>query len=157
MIKEQLKIPITIWLKLNKAVRKHGANKRESGAFLLGKINSSKVSHFILYHELDPYSSDNGYIHFRSECYIKLWEICRTQHLTVIADVHTHPGQNTNQSEYHRMHPMIFRKKHIAMIIPHFARRIISTLSGVGVFEYLGDFQWKKYSSNSQRVKLAVL
>lgn len=156
-MEKRLKIPISMWLRLNKTLRGASAGKRESGAFLLGKADTSKVSFYIPYHLFDPISLEEGYIHFKGEGYINLWEICRRKQLTVIGDVHTHPGSNTNQSQLDRMHPMIFQKSHMALIIPNYAKRKLPTLQGIGIFEYQGDFIWKKYDTHSQRIKLTLI
>ena len=156
-MEDPIKIPFFLWVKLNKELRAHSSNIRESGAFLLSNLNSSKVCLYILYHELDPDSSNQGFIHFKSEGYTRLWEICKRKRLKVIADVHTHPGRNINQSELDMKHPMIFLKNHVALIIPFFARKKILTLSSVGIYEYLGDFNWKKYPINSKRVVITII
>ena len=153
----QIKIPFLLWFRLHIQLRKHGKNIRESGAFLLGNGVSGRVLDFVCYHELDPHSSDSGGIHFRSNNYIKLWELCRQKKVNVIADVHTHPGNNTNQSEYDRKHPMLLQKNHVAIILPNFAKNKIPQLKGIGIYEYQGDFIWKKYPIGSNKIVLCVL
>ena len=51
-----------------------------------------------------------------------LWDICKRRGLTVVADVHVHPG-GAGQSDSDRDHPMISRAGHIALILPDFAAR----------------------------------
>lgn len=150
----QLKISYLTWFRLNNKLRKIGMNVSESGAFLLGKIGDDKISEFICYTDLDPNTSNAGYIHFRSEYYVRLWDYCEYNKLSVLADVHTHPGFNTNQSESDKMHPMIIRKNHIALIIPNFAINKFPSLKGVGIYEYRGNFKWQKYNPDSQKVIL---
>jgi proteasome lid subunit RPN8/RPN11 len=151
-----IKIPFFLWIRLHAQLREYGKNIRESGAFLLGYTENRKVIDFVCYHELDPDSSNFGAILFRSENYVKLWSICKQKNLNVIADLHTHPGKNTNQSEYDRKHPMLLQRNHIAIIIPNFAKKKIPLLKGIGIYEYRGDFIWEKYSIQSKKVVISI-
>jgi proteasome lid subunit RPN8/RPN11 len=151
-----LTIPILLWIRLNNNLRKQGNGERESGAFLLGSLTESKVINFICYIELDKNSLDDRSIHFRSQYYTKLWDICNQRKLQVLADVHTHPSSNTNQSLIDKTHPMIIQNEHIALIIPHYAKKKFPSLKGVGIYEYKGDLVWEKYSSESNRVVLTI-
>ena len=98
----------------------------------------------VFYDDLDPNCLDRGYIHFNGAGYVPLWKICQREQLRVIADVHTHPTQWTDQSESDVANPMIAQKGHMALIIPNYARRLRFSLRGVGIFEYLGDGQWRQ-------------
>jgi hypothetical protein len=51
------------------------------------------------------------------------------------------------------MMPMI---GHTAMIVPKFARTRWWSLSGVGIYEYLGDFKWRTHAS-SDKTRRVVL
>ena len=58
MKKKALKIPFALWRRLYSELRRRSKGRRESGAFLLGQ--SSKVSAFICYDDLDPSALDTG-------------------------------------------------------------------------------------------------
>ena len=152
-----LNIPRLLWWRLLLNLRRRGGGYRESGAFLLGKAGSSKITTFILYDDLDPEALDTGIIVFHGCGFVPLWQYCRRHGMQVIADVHTHPGDWTSQSESDRTHPMISQAGHVGLIVPCLARDIWAGLRGVGIHEYLGNHQWKTWDVASRRVKLSVL
>jgi proteasome lid subunit RPN8/RPN11 len=141
----KLKIQILLWRRLLHQLRRRGSGERESGAFLLGKPGASRISRFICYDDLDETALETGIITFHAVGFVRLWEICETESLKVLADVHTHPSAWTGQSESDRTHPMIAMAGHVAVILPHFAQRTKSTLNGAGVYEYLGNHEWKTW------------
>ncbi len=138
-----LTIKKSLWLKLIKELKKRGKGKRESGAFLLGVEGSQTVIEFVCYDDLDP-NCLTGRIEFSASGFNKLWQYSLEKNFTVLADVHTHPYDWTNQSYYDKTNPMIATKGHIALIIPYFAKKVTTDLTGIGIFEYLGSFKWKK-------------
>ena len=119
-----------------------GEGIRESGAFLLGKRSngSSRIVDFILYDDLDPHCLDNGIICFDGRYFGLLWEQCKHRHLSVIADVHTHPGCS-RQSDSDRAHPMIAQAGHVAIILPKFARSPVRR-TDIGIYQYHGAKKW---------------
>ncbi len=151
----ELKVSWMLWLRLLSELKRRGRGRRESGAFLLGKIGSRKVSEFICYDDLDPHALDTGIIDFDGAGYGPLWEKCQQKKLQVLADVHTHPSSWTGQSGSDRSYPMISQGGHLALIVPHYATRKCQTLKGVGIHEYLGDGQWR--SGKKAVVKLTLL
>ena len=148
------RISYYLWFKLIKQLRKKGANRRESGAFLLGTVGQYKISEFICYDELDPNCLSNGMIEFDGSGYVPLWKYCEDNKLTVLADVHTHPNKWTGQSLLDQKYPMIKQRGHIALIVPEFAIHIFQFLNGVGIYEYLGNSEWK---TSTQGIKLTWL
>src|SRR5690349_4485121 len=113
MQKPKLIIRLSVWKTLIKQLKYRGNNgKRETGAFLLGNRNTSEIISFICYNDLDPHAFDSGIIIFNGDGYIPLWEYCIKYHLKVLADVHTHPGEWTGQSDSDMRHPMIAQKGH---------------------------------------------
>lgn len=132
-----------IWSKgvreLNKRTR---SRSRESGAFLLGRIEdgTKEILEFIFYDDLDPDSLSEGYVHFSGLCFPKLWDICRERGYGVVADVHVHPG-GFSQSASDRENPVIPRRGHTAFIIPYFAERDANP-GAIGIYEYRGDGKW---------------
>ena len=151
-----LRIPWFLWLRLLMELRRRGRGTRESGAFLLGRNGSQKVTGFICYDDLDPHVLDSGIIVFDGAGYGPLWERCERTGTRVFADVHTHSGVWTGQSPSDQTHPMISQAGHVALIVPHYARRRLQTLSGVGVHEYLGDHRWKAWAASPFPVRLTI-
>lgn len=155
-----VKIPRALWAQVISQLRKRGAGKRESGAFLLSPTSSTagKVTAFICYDDLDPTALQSGAIEFHAAGYSPLWRICRERELRVIADVHTHPGSSVLQSWTDQRHPMVPIVGHTAMIVPQFGRTTWWHVKEVGIYEYLGSFKWRCYPSNSKarRVNLTL-
>ena len=57
------------------------------------KTNSRlRVRDVVYYDELDPNAYSTGVCVLHGEAFAKLWTICRRRQLTVVGDVHTHPG-----------------------------------------------------------------
>jgi hypothetical protein len=156
-MKTDLRISLLIWRKLMTQLKRRGNGDRESGAFLLGTVGGCKIKHFIPYDDLDPTALDTGIISFQGIGFVPLWNYCRRHKMQVLADVHTHGGKWTGQSETDRTNPMIETPGHIALIVPNFARGNRASLRGVGVYEYLGDHDWRTWSPKSGRVKLTVV
>jgi proteasome lid subunit RPN8/RPN11 len=132
-----------LWRRLKAALRDRGRNcSRESGAFLLGnrKHGIAHIVDFVLYDDLDPYALDTGIVRFDGRYFGDLWAICKASGLTVVADVHVHPG-SSDQSDSDRNHPMISRAGHIALIVPSFGSGSQSRRD-IGVYCYLGAKQW---------------
>jgi proteasome lid subunit RPN8/RPN11 len=132
-----------IWRRLVAKLRERGRDAtRESGAFLLGyKIDgTAHIVDFVLYDDLDPRSLDTGIVRFDGKYFGELWDICKRRGLSVIADIHVHPG-SAYQSESDRQHPMISRAGHVALILPNFAQTPLRA-DAVGIYRYLGAKQW---------------
>lgn len=151
----QLTISRWLWRRLVGELRRRGQGRRESGAFLLGvrRGEIAFVRDFICYDDLDPNALDKGYVTFHSQGLKALWAQCRSRQMDVIADVHTHPGPNTRQSELDQRHPMIPVNGHIALIVPNFGNTVQWQLDGVGVHEYL-EAEWLHHKEPQSRVRL---
>lgn len=67
-----------------------------SGAFLLGHRRNGRVRivDFVLYDDLDPNCLDTGIVRFDGRYFGELWALCKDRGFTVVADVHTHPGES---------------------------------------------------------------
>ena len=157
MASQTLTIPILLWWHLLRELRRRGRGNRESGAFLLGLASETKVLRIVFYDDLDPHALDTGIIEFDGSGYVPLWKLCREKKLRVLADVHTHPTDWTEQSGSDRTHPMISQRGHVALIVPNFARRTLQKLRGVGIHEYLGNHQWKSWEPKSGRIRITIL
>lgn len=155
-----ISIPIWLWRRAIVQLRQRGRGKGESGAFLLAPQEdaSDRVTAFICYDDLDPDAYQGGAISFHAVGHAALWEHCRNNSLRVLADVHTHPGRDVGQSCIDKRNPMIPLQGHTALIVPSFAHTRWWTLSGVGIYEYLGDFKWRSHdgSNGKRRVTLTL-
>ena len=69
--------------------------------------------------------------------------------LTVVADVHTHPGA-ADQSGSDRAHPIIARAGHLALIVPNFAAPPVKRET-LGIYRYCGGGRWKTVRANHHR------
>ena len=123
---------------------------RESGAFLLS--DTKVVKAILFYDDLDPGCLHSEAIHFKAAGYVKLWAYCLEHSLQVIADIHTHPSEWTNQSLIDKEFPMISEPGHVALIVPFYGQVNQQGLKGFGVFEYQGNYKWKTLSGNKIKV-----
>lgn len=141
-----------LWQRLVARLRERGcAASCESGAFLLGyrEDGRARIVDFILYDDLDPHALDTGIVRFDGRHFGKLWDICKRRNLSVVADVHVHPG-GSGQSDSDRAHPMISRAGHVALILPEFARPPVRTET-VGIYRYLGNKTWDAVAPQARR------
>ena len=141
----KLTCPKRLWDRGMVELRRRGEGLHESGAFLLGLREGDRctVHRFIYYDDLDPHCLDSGIVVLDGYAFGKLWAICREVALSVVADVHTHPG-SSYQSTSDRNNPMIGVAGHIAIIVPNLARRPVKRPE-LGIYEYLGDHRWQSY------------
>ncbi len=141
------------WWRLLIGLRSRGQHKtRESGAFLLGHRSPNgevNIVDFILYDDLDPHSLDSGIVRFDGRYFGDLWSLCRKKRLSVVADIHVHPG-DSQQSLSDRNYPMISRPGHLALILPDFAKLPIRR-DKIGIYKYLGNKQWENIPHHCRR------
>jgi proteasome lid subunit RPN8/RPN11 len=141
-----------LWRRLVSKLRERGRSaSRESGAFLLGyrRDGCARIVDFILYDDLDPHALDSGIVRFDGRYFGALWDTCKRRGLSVVADVHVHPG-GPGQSESDREYPMISRAGHVALILPDFARPPIR-IESVGIYRYLGGKRWDSVPPAARR------
>jgi hypothetical protein len=100
----------------------------------------ARITDFILYDDLDLHALDTGIVHFDGRHFDALWDICKQRGVSLVADVHVHPG-GAGQSSSDRDHPMISRAGHIALILRDFAHPPLPPES-VGIYHYLGGKRW---------------
>jgi hypothetical protein len=156
--RNRIRIPLRLWARLLGDLRRKGRGRGESGAFLLGRRGSNRVTAYICYDDLDPGAYQGGAIQFHAAGYAALWQHCKDKSLQVLADTHTHPGSDVGQSPIDQRHPMVPVVGHTAMIVPDFADTGWWSLKGVGVYEYLGNFRWQTHPpASSRRVRLSIL
>lgn len=145
----RLSCPRELWYAGLRELKSRGGGRRESGAFLLGKNYDGirRVCRFVYYDDLDPHCLDQGYVVFDGSGYSALWQLCEETGLTVVADIHTHPGAPF-QSQSDRCNPMVALRGHIALIVPDFATRLV--LPGqLGIYEYEGEHRWKNHTGKN--------
>jgi proteasome lid subunit RPN8/RPN11 len=132
------------WRRLMLELARRGRGERESGAFLLARLDAAprRVAMSVFFDDLDA-DALNGAVSIRGEAFGRLWQICERHGMRVIADVHTHPGSGVDQSSIDAANPMIARRGHVAIIVPHFARRSTHPRD-VGFHVYEGDRTWTK-------------
>lgn len=141
-----------VWNQGIDELKRRAGSRRESGAFLLGCAigQSWRVKQFLFYDDVDPDCFANGFVEFNGGKFGLVWEQCRVQKMTVVADVHVHPG-GFRQSISDRYNPMIAETGHVALIIPNFANG--DRLPGkIGIYEYLGARQWRDHSLEGNAV-----
>ncbi|MBB6627498.1 hypothetical protein H5V45_09200 [Nocardioides sp. KIGAM211] len=136
------------FLTMMRQLERHGEHRREAGAFLLASAaaaaettrvhrvlnglwhriptrlaSASRHAHVdavtavAYYKDLDPGCLTGG-ITFHAIGYTRLSELCRSQGLRVVADIHLHPGNGTRQSTTDADHPMVACAGHLALIAP---------------------------------------
>lgn len=143
-----LEAPAQLWSGLIQHLRSQGAGVRESGAFLLGqKTNSCRVVTKILpYEQLQADALHDDYVALTAASFANLWNFCRQEGLSVVADVHTHRF-GVGQSLSDRVNPMIALTGHIAFIVPRFAQGN-ACLQNLGMYVYKGNHRWTAYSGS---------
>ena len=75
--------------------------------------------------------------------------------LTIVGDVHTHPGLWVDLSEVDRAHPIEYRIGLLALVLPAFAAGP-PRLQGIGVHEYLGSGEWRTFESDEVVSRLMI-
>ncbi len=131
-----------LWRRIINDLERRGGRRHEAGAFLLGSEQRGRrrVTEAIFYDELDPKAYATGVCVLHGDAFAKLWALCRSKGLMVVADVHTHPAA-AFQSHSDRTNPMVATSGHVAIIVPDFARWPIRAGS-LGIYEYRGQHQW---------------
>lgn len=143
------------WRSLIRELGRRGQGTREAGAFLLAPLSDSRrVAHVEYFDDLDP-NCLRGNIEIEGHAFSKLWDVCETNKLTVIADVHTHPGATVQQSSIDKDSPMIAQVGHVALIVPHFATRRVRPRH-VSVNRYRGGGEWDSWFGRDAARRLSV-
>ena len=140
-----------VWRAGVEELHKRTGGRCESGAFLLGRTNgrTRRIEQFLFYDDVDPNCFRNGIVEFDGRKFGRVWERCRDEQLTVVADVHVHPGLY-RQSSTDKYNPMIAEVGHLAIIIPNFAGRKIMP-GCIGIYEYSGSREWLDHSRQGKK------
>jgi proteasome lid subunit RPN8/RPN11 len=138
-----LKINPAMWRTLLEELHHRTGEVHESGAFLLGCADAAgrTVTKVLYYDELDPHAYRTGVVVMHAASFGPLWDICRANNLSVVADIHVHP-KGAWQSRADRENPMIAKRGHLALIVPWFARPPV-LIEELGFFEYRGAHKWR--------------
>ena len=140
-----LRLSRVLWTGFTRELHRRTEGYHESGAFLLGHKNGHTRTAVepVYYDDLDPRAYETGVCVLHADAFGQLWERCAALGLTVVADAHVH-GWKAGQSRSDRENPMIARPGHLALIFPLMARPPIRRWS-LGLYEYLGDHQWRDH------------
>jgi hypothetical protein len=143
--------PTAFWKRTVQELERRGRHEHEAGAFLLGTERGGRfeVRDVVFYDDLDPRAYATGVCILHGDAFAKLWALCREKKLTVVADVHTHPGAAT-QSPTDKANPMVARAGHVAIIVPDYASWPIPS-GRLGVYEYRGQHEWADHSAGRRR------
>jgi proteasome lid subunit RPN8/RPN11 len=149
--KRPIKMPRLTWMRLLSELRQRGRGQRESGAFLLGRVDDveRRVECFVCYDDLDPRALESGIVMFHASGLSALWQLCSQRGVEVLADVHTHPTSDVRQSLIDQRNPMLPLKGHVALILPRYGRASKWSLSGVGMYLFEGGNRWQASRSES--------
>ncbi len=141
-----LRLSRALWTELTCELHRRTEGSHESGAFLMGrKVGTEREATAVIYYDqLDPRAYDTGVCMLHADAFGRLWDQCAALGLSVVADVHVHALQ-ARQSRADKENPMIARPGHLALIFPLMALPPVRRWS-VGVYEYLGDHQWRSQS-----------
>lgn len=150
-----ISISIGLWFKLMKGLRRRGEGIRESGGFLLCNPGKNKVVKIVFYDQFDKSVSESGIIQFKGAA--TFFEYLAEEKLEVLADIHTHPTQNTRQSDSDMKHPMVRIKGHIAIIAPNYAKDLFISPKQCSVYEYMGNFDWEKFQISKFPIHLNLI
>jgi hypothetical protein len=134
------------WRGLVAELGRRGGGRSESGAFLLGDRDGdpTRVRQVVYLDELDP-NCLQGSIRFDGRAYSQLSEICERRRRTVLADVHTHPGNWVGQSPTDMENPMVALSGHLALTLPHLAMHPVKP-EDAGLHEYRGEDGWRAWT-----------
>jgi proteasome lid subunit RPN8/RPN11 len=138
-----LKFVPGLWGGMMEDLQKRSGGEREAGAFLCSSLHSHRVCRWISYDELDPASLHFEYVRLEPAAFGCLAEVCNAGSLLVVGDIHCHP-EGAVQSESDRRYPMICIAGHVALIVPRFARGVV-TPSDVSFNLYCGNQRWRSY------------
>jgi len=153
-----LELPASLWASLIEHLRVQGAGVRESGGFLLGrKGDGGRVAtRFLPYEQLQADALHNDYVALTAASFATLWDVCRREGVSVVADIHTHRF-GAGQSLSDRANPMVAIAGHIAFIAPRYAQGWVR-LQNTRMYLYQGNHTWTAFAGDdvARRVRLTV-
>ena len=149
--RHRLSCRTALWQEVLQELHRRGGKRHEAGCFLLGTANGRRrqVCDVVYYDDLDRDAYASGVCILHGPAFAKLWQLCRAKRLTVVADIHTHPGA-AFQSASDRTNPMVARDGHVAIIVPNFAVAPVPR-DELGIYEYRGNHTWVDRSPRASR------
>jgi hypothetical protein len=140
-----LRLTPRLWAEVTTDLHRRTEGRHESGVFLLGRKSQAgrEALAAIYYDELDPNAYARGICILHADAFGRLWRHCEATGMSVVADIHVH-ALGAGQSRSDRENPMIARPGHLALILPDMARPPIRP-DRIGIYEYLGDHQWRAH------------
>lgn len=156
MAESKLIVARRVWLDGLAELCRRGGMVHEAGAFLLGTQSGERRvgTKWVFYDELDPWAYATGICILHADAFDRLWHLCRDTSLTVVADIHTHPGL-PRQSPSDRANPMVALPGHLALIVPNYARGPYWR-HRLGVYRYEGSHKWTDLSGWRGRTTLST-
>jgi hypothetical protein len=144
-----LRMRRSLWLGLSEELHQRTEGRHESGAFLLGTRSGAEreATAIVHYDDLDAHAYSTGICVLHADAFGRLWDRCAEMSLVIVADAHVHP-RGARQSFSDRDNPMIARPGHLALIFPLMARPPVRRWS-IGLYEYLGDHQWRSHGGRN--------
>jgi len=131
-----------LWSNLLVGLHRRTEDCHESGAFLLGTVETDRrVRQVVYFDDLDIGTYRTGACVINRIAFSKLWDLCRATGLEVVADIHVHPS-GAYQSVEDKTNPTVPRSGHIAIILPNYARAPVR-ISDIGIYEYVSKQCWK--------------
>lgn len=85
---------------------------------------------------------------FNGHKFGKVWEVCKTLDMDIVADVHVHPA-GYGQSPSDQENPMKLEAGHLAIILPDYAKGYQNP-GEFGIYEYLGQRRWTNHTRLGQ-------
>lgn len=156
MADNKLSVARRVWLDGLAELCRRGGMKHEAGAFLLGTQDGGRCvgTKWVFYDDLDPHAYATGICILHADAFDRLWRLCREAGLTVVADIHTHPG-SPQQSSSDRANPMVALTGHLALIVPNYAKGP-HWRHRLGVYCYEGAHKWTNLSGWRARATLST-
>jgi proteasome lid subunit RPN8/RPN11 len=145
------------WDEMIRELGRRGDGRRESAGFLMARRNGDRrrVVRVLYLDDLDPDCLQGTHIHFDGRAYSRLWDLCDTEGLVVVGDVHTHSGDWVEQSDIDARNPMVAAEGHVALIVPRLAANHIQP-ADVGVHRYGGLAGWQSWFGGNAAHRLCV-
>ena len=120
-----LQIPCILWDQTLSLLRDRSNGRRESGAIVLGRRNSTSqrvASKVMGYHELCDDRATEVFVELSEAGKLKLYSQLEREHLQLVAMVHTHPESWVGLSPIDQANQLSSRVGFWSIVLPHFGR-----------------------------------
>lgn len=142
------------WMKL----RSHGDGQREAACVWAGvrSEHEERVTEVIFLDDLSGVEAFPLQHKTTRKATAALFAQLRDKKLSIIADVHTHPGDWVDLSWIDKAHPIEYRPGLTAIVLPNYATTEPS-LETIGIHSYLGDGQWRQLEGDQAKSKVRII